>query len=82
MEEDHILINYISVNGEGVWNNIARAAGTVAYLVTCYLFLFFSLYFQKSRGKQTGHMLCLAKSAGNYITLRKKIIHWQEEILM
>ncbi|XP_078151241.1 MYB-like transcription factor EOBII [Carex rostrata] len=27
MEEDHILINYISVNGEGVWNNIARAAG-------------------------------------------------------
>ncbi|KAF3319908.1 myb-related protein 305-like protein [Carex littledalei] len=27
MEEDHILINYISINGEGVWNNIARAAG-------------------------------------------------------
>ncbi|XP_042414866.1 MYB-like transcription factor EOBII [Zingiber officinale] len=27
MEEDLILINYISNHGEGVWNNIARSAG-------------------------------------------------------
>ncbi|XP_074562136.1 myb-related protein 340-like [Curcuma longa] len=27
MEEDLILVNYISNHGEGVWNNIARSAG-------------------------------------------------------
>ncbi|KAH0467179.1 hypothetical protein IEQ34_004417 [Dendrobium chrysotoxum] len=27
MEEDLILINYIAIHGEGVWNNLARSAG-------------------------------------------------------
>ncbi|KAJ1689684.1 hypothetical protein LUZ63_013839 [Rhynchospora breviuscula] len=27
MEEDHVLVNYITVHGEGVWNSLARAAG-------------------------------------------------------
>ncbi|XP_062232654.1 MYB-like transcription factor EOBII [Phragmites australis] len=27
MEEDHVLVNYISAHGEGAWNNLARAAG-------------------------------------------------------
>ncbi|KAK5802453.1 Myb-related protein [Gossypium arboreum] len=27
MEEDLILINYIATHGEGVWNNLAKAAG-------------------------------------------------------
>ena len=28
MEEDLILINYIANHGEGVWNSLARSAGT------------------------------------------------------
>ena len=28
MEEDLILINYIANHGEGVWNSLARYAGT------------------------------------------------------
>lgn len=58
MEEDHILINYISVNGEGVWNNIARAAGTVAYLVTCYLFLFLFFPYIFKRAEENKHGIC------------------------
>ncbi|KAL6609397.1 hypothetical protein ACP70R_039366 [Stipagrostis hirtigluma subsp. patula] len=27
MEEDLVLVNYIAANGEGAWNNLARAAG-------------------------------------------------------
>jgi myb proto-oncogene protein len=30
MEEDLSLVNYIAANGEGAWNTLARAAGTVA----------------------------------------------------
>lgn len=46
MEEDHILINYISIHGEGVWNNIARASGTVAYF--SYMLFFFSYIFKRA----------------------------------
>ena len=28
MEEDLILVNYIGNHGEGVWNSLARSAGT------------------------------------------------------
>jgi transcription factor MYB, plant len=27
MEEDIILFNYVSMHGDGNWNNVARAAG-------------------------------------------------------
>ena len=32
MEEDYILINYIANHGEGVWNSLARSAGTISSL--------------------------------------------------
>ena len=36
MEEDLILINYIANHGEGVWNSLARSAGSS---ITLFFFL-------------------------------------------
>lgn len=33
MEEDLILINYIANHGEGVWNSLARSAGTLSLII-------------------------------------------------
>jgi myb proto-oncogene protein len=30
MEEDLILINYIANHGEGVWNSLAKSAGSIS----------------------------------------------------
>jgi hypothetical protein len=31
LEEDLILVSYISQNGEGSWDNLARSAGELSY---------------------------------------------------
>lgn len=45
MEEDHVLINYIANHGEGVWNNLARAAGTLVVTFSFIMFVIFLLYY-------------------------------------
>lgn len=32
VEEDTILVNYVTVHGEGRWNSVARSAGTYSVL--------------------------------------------------
>lgn len=44
MEEDLILINYISNHGEGVWNSLAKAAGKHKHIFVLQLLLYFEYY--------------------------------------
>ena len=38
LEEDLVLVGYISQHGEGSWDNLARAAGNPTYLASsCWL---------------------------------------------
>jgi len=39
MEEDLILINYISNHGEGVWNSLAKAAGKHIFRSSTFIIL-------------------------------------------
>lgn len=39
MEEDLILINYIANHGEGVWNSLARSAGTSSSSSSSFIYL-------------------------------------------
>jgi myb proto-oncogene protein len=34
LEEDLVLVGYISQHGEGSWDNLARAAGNPTYLAS------------------------------------------------
>lgn len=44
LEEDLILINYIANHGEGVWNSLAKSAGTSFINKILVFFFLFSFY--------------------------------------
>ncbi|CAL9135180.1 hypothetical protein MUK42_06002 [Musa troglodytarum] len=84
MEEDLILVNYITHHGEGVWNNLARSAGTHLH-PTLLLLLFFCLsrlFFVREGLNRTGKSCRLRWL--NYLRpdLRRGNITPQEQLLI
>lgn len=87
LEEDTILVNYITTHGEGHWNTAASSAGMYIYIIYIYIFfltlLFLANILNKYIGLKRSGKSCRLRWL-NYLRpdVRRGNITLQEQILI